>query len=86
MPGVPGDRSVTQKYTTTPKDPRIKNPGVFCFTQGNMVEIDSKKQIKQIEFTQQYTLSPEQFKKLIEEKMARAQIYSQSVRKRETVR
>ena len=50
-----------------------------------MTETDSKKQIRQIEFTQKHTLSPEQFKQLIEEKMARARVYSQSVRKRETV-
>ena len=50
-----------------------------------MTETDSKKNFKQIEFMQQHTLSPEQFKKLIEEKMARARVYSLSVRKRETV-
>ena len=49
-----------------------------------MTETDSK-QIRQIEFMQQHTLSPEQLKTLIEEKMARARVYSQSVRKRETV-
>ena len=51
-----------------------------------MKETDSNKQIRQIEFMRQHTLSPEQFKKLIEDKMARAKVYSQSVsRKRETV-
>ncbi len=50
-----------------------------------MTETDSNKQLRQIEFIQKHTLSPEQFKKLIEEKMARAQVYSLSVRKRETV-
>lgn len=49
-----------------------------------MTETDSKK-IKQIEFTQKYTLSPEQFNQLIREKIERARVYSQSVRKRETV-
>lgn len=49
-----------------------------------MTETDSK-QIIEVEFIQKHTLSPEQFKKLIEDKMARAKIYSQSVRKRETV-
>ena len=50
-----------------------------------MTETDSKKEIRQIDYIEKHTLSPEQFKKLIEEKMARARIYSQSVRKRETV-
>ncbi len=50
-----------------------------------MTETDSRKQIRQVEFMQQHTLSPDQFKKLVEEKIARARVYSQSVRKRETV-
>ena len=50
-----------------------------------MIETVSNRQIKQIEFMRQHTLSPEQFKKLIEEKTVRARAYSQSVRKRETV-
>jgi hypothetical protein len=50
-----------------------------------MTETDSKKKFRQIEFTQKHTLSPEQLKTLIQEKMARAKVYSQSVRKRETV-
>lgn len=74
----------TQVNTTNFKDPRIKNPGVFCFLDWKMIEQDSKKQ-REIEFTRQHTLSPEQFKKLIEGKIARAQVYSKSVRKRETV-
>jgi len=50
-----------------------------------MTETDSKK-YKQIEFIKQHTLSPDQFKTLIEEKIERARLYSQSVgRKRETV-
>jgi hypothetical protein len=50
-----------------------------------MTETDSDKQFRQIEFTQRHTLSPEQFKKLIQEKIERARVYSLSVRKRETV-
>jgi hypothetical protein len=50
-----------------------------------MTETASKKEFKQIEFMRQHTLSPEQFKQLIAEKMARARVYSQSVKKRETV-
>ena len=56
------------------------------FAARKMTETDSDKKKRQIEFTQQHTLSPEQFKKLIEEKIARARVYSQAVvRKRETV-
>ena len=54
------------------------------FVQRKMT--DSSKQSKQVDLMQRYTLSPEQVKKLIEEKMDRARVYSQSVsRKRETV-
>lgn len=49
-----------------------------------MVDID-RKRIREIEFMRQHTITPDQFKKLIEEKIARAKVYSQSVRKRETV-
>jgi len=66
----------TQVNTTNFKDPRIKNPGVFCFPQGKMTETDIQKRIKEAEFTRQHTISPEQFKKLIEDKMARAKQYS----------
>jgi hypothetical protein len=43
--------------------------------------IDRK--IKEAEFTRQHTLSPEQFKKLLEDKMARAVQYYEADRKRE---
>ena len=72
----------TQVNTTNFKDPRIKNPGVFCFPQGTMIEKDKKKQ-REIEFTRQHTLSKEDFRKMIFAKMERAKVYSQSVRKRE---
>ena len=41
------------------------------------------KKIRQAEFTRQYTLSPEQRKKLLEDKIARARQYYEAVRKRE---
>jgi len=47
-----------------------------------MIETDSKK-LKEAEFMRQHTISPADFKKLIAEKMARAQAYSKAVRKRE---
>ena len=47
-----------------------------------MTEQDSKKQ-REAEFTQKYTLSEQDFRKMILEKMERAKVYSQAVRKRE---
>jgi len=47
-----------------------------------MIEQDKKKQ-REVEFIQQYTLSKEDFRKMVLEKMERAKVYSQAVRKRE---
>ncbi len=47
-----------------------------------MIETDKKKQ-REAEFIQKYTLSKEDFRKMILEKMERAKVYSQAVRKRE---
>ena len=47
-----------------------------------MTETDSKKQ-REAEFTQKYTLSQQDFRKMILEKMERAKVYSKAVRKRE---
>ena len=47
-----------------------------------MTETDSKKQ-REAEFTQKYTLTPQDFCKMILEKTERAQVYSKAVRKRE---
>ena len=47
-----------------------------------MIEQDKKKQ-REVEFIRQHTLSKEDFRKMISEKMERAKVYSQSVRKRE---
>lgn len=41
------------------------------------------KLIKEAEFIRQHTLSPEQLKKLLEDKMARARQYYEANRKRE---
>jgi len=66
-------------YTLNSKDPRIKNPGVFCFPQGKMID----KQIKETEWTKQHELTKEQFKQLIVNKLARAKQYHQVEKKRE---
>ena len=42
-----------------------------------------ERKIKQAEYTRQYTLSPEQLKKLLEDKLVRARQYYEAVRKRE---
>ena len=47
-----------------------------------MQETDSKKQ-REAEFTREYTLSKEDLRKMILEKMERAKVYSNAVRKRE---
>ena len=47
-----------------------------------MTEIDKKKQ-READFVQQYTLSKEDLRKMILEKMERARVHSQAVRKRE---
>ena len=47
-----------------------------------MIEQDKKKQ-REVEFTLKHTLSKEDFRKMILEKIERAKVYSQSVRKRE---
>ena len=63
------------------KDPRIKLPGVFCFPQGRMTD----RKIREAEFTRQHTLSPEQFKKLLEDKTARARQYYDAVSQKREV-
>jgi phosphopantetheinyl transferase len=42
-----------------------------------------ERKIREAEFTRQHTLSPEQFKKLLKDKMARARQYYEADRKRE---
>ena len=48
-----------------------------------MIETDSKKQ-REAEFTQKYTLTPEDLRKMILEKLERAKVYSKAVRERES--
>ena len=47
-----------------------------------MTETDNKK-LKEAEFMQKHTLSEQDFRKMILEKMERAKAYSKAVRKRE---
>ena len=47
-----------------------------------MIEKDKKKQ-REAEFTREHTLSKEDLRKMILEKMERAKVYSKAVRKRE---
>lgn len=47
-----------------------------------MTETDSKKQ-REAEFTQQFTLTPQDLRRMILEKIERAKVYSKAVRKRE---
>jgi hypothetical protein len=47
-----------------------------------MTETDNKKR-REAEFIREYTLSKEDVRKMILDKMERAQIYSKAVRKRE---
>ena len=44
-----------------------------------MEKIDKNNCKKQLEFTQQHTISPAQFKRMIAEKMERAQAYLKAV-------
>jgi hypothetical protein len=47
-----------------------------------MIETDTKKK-REAEFTQKYTITPQDFKRMIAEKVDRNQVYSKAVRKRE---
>jgi hypothetical protein len=71
----------TKVYTTNFKDPRIKNPGVFCFVEGKMEkEIDyTKLQERIVEQAYESILTKEDFQKLIQDKFERAKIYSKSL-------
>ncbi len=49
-----------------------------------MIEtVSDNKQKRQEEFTKKHTLTQEDFRKMIDEKMARARVYSMAVEKRE---
>ena len=69
-------------YTLTPRTLGLKTLGFFVFRNGKMIETDKKKQ-REAEFTQKYTLTPQDFRKMILEKAERARVYSKAVRKRE---
>ena len=47
-----------------------------------MTELDKKKQ-REAEFTREHTLTEQDLRKMILEKMERARVYSKAVRKRE---
>ena len=81
MPGVPEDSSVII-HNTTPRTPGLKTLGFFVFEQKVMIETAKKKQ-REAEFTREHTLSKEDLRKMILEKMERAKVYSKAVRKRE---
>jgi hypothetical protein len=82
LPGVPEDRSVTKIHNTTPRTPGLKTLGFFVAQQKVMIETDKKKQ-QEAEFIQKYTLTPQDFKRMIAEKVERNRVYSNVVRKRE---
>ncbi len=53
------------------------------FVKGKMIETDNKKQ-KEEEFMRQHTITEQEFKTLIAEKMERAKFYSFSYKERES--
>jgi hypothetical protein len=78
----------TQVNTTNFKDPRIKNPGVFCFYKGKMEQIDYAKLNERI-VEQAYEgvlgeMSKEQLQKLIQDKFERARKYHEALAKAPT--
>ena len=78
----------TQVNTTNFKDPRIKNPGVFCFYKGKMEQIDYAKLNERI-VEQAYEgvlgeMSKEQLQKLIQDKFERARVYHEALAKAPT--
>ena len=82
MPGVPEDRSVIKIHNNTPRTPGLKTLGFFVFEQKVMIETDKKKQ-QEADFIQKYTMTPQDFKRMIAEKVERNRVYSNVVRKRE---
>jgi hypothetical protein len=82
LPGVPEDRSVTQIHNNTPRTPGLKPLGFFVFEQKVMIETVKKKQ-QETEWMQKYTMTPQDFKRMIAEKVERNRVYSNVVRKRE---
>jgi hypothetical protein len=81
LPGVPEDRSVII-HNTTPRTPGLKTLGFFVAQTKVMTETDKKKQ-QEAEFIQKYTITPQEFEKMIAEKLERNRVYSNVFRKRE---
>ena len=69
----------TQVNTTNFKDPRIKTLGFFVFRRGEMLE----KQKRQAEWVQLHTLTKQDLRKMILEKLERATAYYKANQKRE---
>jgi predicted ATP-grasp superfamily ATP-dependent carboligase len=61
----------------------MKNSGVFICSEA-MKDLVSKEKQK-VDWLTEHTLTQQQLKKLIVEKFARAKVYQEAVRKRETV-
>ena len=81
---LPGSRRPCCKHKFTHKlqGPQLEITGVFCFPQGTMKEIDSK--VKQeSDWLDEVTLTPEQVQQLIQNKVRRAELMSQSHKPRE---
>ena len=68
----------TQVNTTNFKDPRIKTLGFFVFHRENMVNLK-----RQAEWVQLHTLTKQDLRKMILEKLERATAYYKANQKRE---
>jgi len=82
LPGVPEDRSVIKIHNNTPRTPGLNTLGFFVAQTKDMTETYKKKQ-QEADFIQKYTMTPQDFKRMIAEKVERNQVYSNVVRKRE---
>jgi len=54
------------------------------FAERNMTEIDAKK-LRETKWLQEYTLTPEQVKRLIEDKFRRAEVMRQVAKRQEHI-
>ena len=89
MPGVPRRGEDTKSITPTnfKRTPGLNTLGfLFAVLKGNMKEtVKDNKQKRQIEFMKAHTLTQEDFRKMIDEKFARAEAYSKALQKREVL-
>ena len=88
FPRGPLEDRVTKHYTILPKrTPGLNTLGfLFAVLKGNMKEtVKDNKQKRQIEFMKAHTLTQEDFRKMIDEKFARAEAYSKALQKREVL-